>query len=155
MCERLGLSDCFAFASTLLGKRFYLFVGYNRNPGSDKGECVPRFAESSFWPQATDWCRYLQFRFVMLVSVSMQNRYCHCVSVFQWRHTGTRYYACILSVGFPDVTSLECHCGHIQQLWTLLVSTSDISEHFDSLERSWVRLVVTEDIVQGWKEMDK
>jgi hypothetical protein len=131
MYERLGLSDCFSFVSTLLEKkkkRFHLFVGYNRNPGSDRGECAPHFSESSFWPQATDWSRYLHFRFVMLVSVSMEDRYCHCqVSVFQCRHTGTRYCSCILSVGFPDVTSLECHCGHSQQLWTLVVSTSGIS----------------------------
>lgn len=125
MYGRLGLSDCFSFVSTLLKKKsFHLFVG-----GSDRWECPPPTSLSqASGPQASDWSRYLRFRFVMLVSVSMEDRYCHCqVSLFQCRHTGTRYCSCILSVGFPDVTSLECHCGHSQQLWTLLVSTSGIS----------------------------
>jgi hypothetical protein len=129
MYERLELSDCFFFCINSAGKKwFHLFVRYSGNPVCDKGlegwkQCAHHYAESKLLAPGNGVETLSAVSVCDVGKRSMEGRSCHCqVSVFQWRRTGIRYCSCVLSVGLPDVTSLQWHCGHTQQLWTLLVS---------------------------------
>lgn len=124
MYERLHLSDCFLFCvNSAWGKKSFVCLRGKaeiqrliRGLGGVAVSPALRSVKAAGFRQASAVTIWI-FRFVMLVSVSMEGRYCHCqVSVFQWRHTGIRYCSCILSVRCPDMTSLEWHSGHVQQM---------------------------------------